>query len=192
MSLKSVWLPMPTRDLVTSYVQDFDQTQAVVACALSKLFRLFPENAALEDVLLKVVTLNDLYRTGIFATYQVAEHILQLKIDPLLQAGQSDAIDLIAYVQFGNKTRNNYSFATKYCAWHNQDAFPIYDSFVEEMLWGYRKQDHFATFQRQELWVYHKFKHIIMTFCEFYNLSAFDFKDIDKFLWLAGKEYYSL
>src|SRR5206468_1151652 len=108
-------------------------------------------NTSLEDILLKVVALNDLYRTGILATYRVAEHIFQLNIDPLLEAGQSEAVARIARVQLGTVARNNYSFATKYCAWHNPDAYPIYDSYVDNLLWGYKKQDQFDTFQRQAL-----------------------------------------
>lgn len=190
MSTKLVRLPAPTPDLVQSYIRRFDETQAIVEHALSKLFHLFPENTALEDVLLKVVALNDLYRTGILATSKVAEHILQLNIDPLLKAGASEAVDRIARIQLGNKARNNYSFATKYCAWHNPKDYPIYDSFVEQMLWGYRKRDQFSPFQRQALWKYQEFKRVITRFREHYHLSAFALKDIDKFLWLAGKKYY--
>lgn len=45
-------LPPPTPDLVQSYVQRYDETQAPVDRALTKLFGLFPENTRLEDVLL--------------------------------------------------------------------------------------------------------------------------------------------
>ena len=186
----SFYLPTPTQNLVQSYVQRYDAAQAPVDHALAKLFGLFPENTRIEDVLLKVVALNDLYRTGILATYQVAEHILQLDIDPLLLAGAREAVDRIAHVRLGRKVRNNYSFATKYCAWHNPVAYPIYDSFVDQMLWGYHKQDTFAAFQRQALWDYREFKRVLARFREYYGLSAFSPRDIDKFLWLAGKEFY--
>lgn len=68
-------LPQPTGDLVKSLVETFDQSQVVVEKALAKLFRLYPDNTTPEDVLLKVVALNDLYRTGILATGRVAEHM---------------------------------------------------------------------------------------------------------------------
>lgn len=41
---------------------------------MARRFGLFPENTRLEEVLLKVVALNDLYRTGILATCPVAEN----------------------------------------------------------------------------------------------------------------------
>lgn len=187
---ESSQLPIPTPDLVQSYVPRYDETQAPVDRALAKLFGLFPENTRLEDVLLKVVALNDLYRTNILATYQVAEHIVHLDIDPLLGAGAEEAVGLVAHVQLGGKVRNNYSFATKYCAWHKPDDYPIYDSFVDQMLWGYRKQDAFTVFQRQALWDYCEFKRVMARFREHYHLAAFRLRDIEKFLWLAGKEYY--
>ena len=83
-------LPLPTPDLVTFYVEKYDREQAVVEHALAKLLHSFPCNTALEEVLLKVVALNGLYGTYIFATYRVAEHITQLKIDPLLQEGMTE------------------------------------------------------------------------------------------------------
>jgi len=183
-------LRKPIPALIQSYIRRFDKEGGAVERALSKLFRLFPKNTALEDVLLKVVTVNSLYRTNIFATDQVAEHILGLNIDPLLKKGQSDAVDLIACVQLGNRERYNYSFATKYCSWHNQGAYPIYDRRVDAILWGYRNQDQFAEFQRQALWEYDEFKRVITTFRKHYKLEAFDFKALDKFLWLASKDYY--
>lgn len=162
----------------------------MVERALSRLVPSFPRNKLFEDVLLKVVVINDLYRTGILATYKVAGHIAQLDIDPILEQGSPEAVDLVARVQIGDKTRNNYSFATKFCAWHNPEAYPIYDSFVDQVLWGYRAQDHFATFQRQDLRQYARFREVITVFREHYGLSGFSLKDIDKFLWLAGKQFY--
>ena len=146
MSPQSGRLPTPTPRLVKSYIQRFDREEDGVERARSKLSRLFPKNTVLEDVLLKVVTLNGLYHTGIFATHDVAKHILRLKIDLLLKEGQSKAIDRIARVRLGQNTRYNYSFATKYCSWHKQEAYPIYDSRVDEILWSYRNHLGFAHF----------------------------------------------
>lgn len=54
--------------------------------ALDKLFFTFaPENTNIEDILLKVSTLNDFYSTNIFSVFPVAEHILSLNIDERLK-----------------------------------------------------------------------------------------------------------
>jgi hypothetical protein len=137
-----------------------------------------------------IEALNALYHTSIFSPHGVAKHILRLKIDGWLQVGQSDAVDLIASVRLGKRKRYNYSFATKYCSWHHREAYPIYDKRVDAILWGYNKQDQFAAFQRQDLWEYDEFKRVITAFRTHYKLEAFDFKDLDKFLWLASQDYY--
>lgn len=184
-------LPQPTYQLVRSYIEKFDNSQVIVECALEKLFRLFPDKTAAENVLLKVVVLNSLYGTGILAVSRVADHILELDIDPLIQAGQPEAVELIGRVRIGDKTRYNYSFATKYCSWHNRSAYSIYDSFVEQVLWDYKLQDGFSDFRRQDLLDYQRFQQVVIDFRQHYRLTAFDLKDIDKFLWLAGKAQYT-
>jgi hypothetical protein len=180
-------LPALTEDAVKSRIQEFDTSQAIVEDAISKLIKCFPQNTSQEEVLLKVTVINDLYGTAIFATSNVADHIVLQNIDELLQKGDSIVVDRIAKVQLAKKIRNNYSFASKYCSWHNRQEYPIYDRFVEQMLWAYRNQDQFSQFRRQDLWEYRRFKEIMLDFRNYYGLSSFDFKDIDKFLWLEGK-----
>lgn len=180
-------LPVPTETLVKSYIHEFDQSQKVVERALSRLFDLFPANTAPDEVLLKVVAGNALYGTNIFALEKVAKHIVGLDIDPLLKTGQPEVVHRIAKVQLGETSRNNYSFATKYCSWHNSAEYPIFDNFAEQMLWSYQKQDNFSSFRRNDLLKYSQLKQVIAAFRNYYGLSMFGFRDIDKFLWLAGK-----
>ncbi len=190
MTTEATHLPTPTPDLVCTYIQQFDQQQVTVEAALTKLFQYAPNNIALEDVLLKVVTLNSLYATGILATYTVAEHIHRCKVDADLQVGDPAIVHVIAKVQIGAKVRNNYSFASKYCAWHNPTVYPIYDSFVDQMLWEYQKLDRFATFRRQDLWDYPTFAQVVAQFRAHYRLTEFSLKEIDKYLWSAGQQRY--
>lgn len=195
MPAKQISLPHPTIGDVNARIEQYDREHKTVQQALAKLFGLYRDNSELENVLLKVVTLNSLYATNIYATYQVAEHIHQLNIDgqldQLLKDGRPDAVTKIARVQLGEKEFNFYSFATKYCSWHSPEAYPIYDSYVEWLLWKYRKQHEFATYTRNDTGDYVQFREIVVKFQEFYGLSTYHFKDIDKFLWLSSREYYS-
>lgn len=190
MTAKMLELPVPTPSLVRSHVEQFDQAEAVTERVLRKVFSLFPTNDSIDDMFLKVVVLNDLYRTGILAKYRVAEHILRASVDPLISTGDVDAVERITPVRIGTKIRRNYSFATKYCAWHNSNEYPIYDTFVDQMLWLYKKWDNFTDFQHQELLIYREFKRVMLAFREFYNLSEFSLKDLDKFLWRAGQKHF--
>ena len=45
-------------------------------------------------------------------------------------------------------------------------------------------------FKNEDLKDYAKFKQILIDFRKFYNLESFDLKQIDKYLWQAGKEYF--
>jgi hypothetical protein len=77
----------------------------------------------------------------------LANHIVELGIDPLLDKGSLEVVERIA--QSG--TKRYYSFATKYCSWHRPNVYPMWDRNVDECLWAYQKQDAFATFKRQQL-----------------------------------------
>lgn len=153
-----------------------------------KLFKLLPYNIDLEDVLLKLSVINDLYSTNIFATFKMAKHIRDLNIDKDLASGSEELVSRIANFKNRGKTRRFFSFATKYCSWHKADDYPISDTFVERLIIGYRNRDHFAQFKNADLRNYPKFKHILMAFRQHFGLLEFGFKELDKFLWLYGKK----
>jgi len=163
--------------------------------SLNKLFlKLCPENRKIEDVLLEVSTLNDFYSTNIYDTYSVAENIIKNNIDKPLTAGNLDIVNKIAKVSVKRKTKrktiNFYSFATKYCSHHRPKFYPIYDSYVDKMLWYYRQRDQFSDFNRESLKEYPIFIEAINQFKKFYRLNKFKLRDIDNFLWMTGKEYF--
>lgn len=187
-------LDTPTNILVAEHIRKFNNDKRYYPAdeAIIKLFNAFPENKELEDILLKISALNDLYSTQIYATYRLAEHILNLGIDKQLFEGDPGAVqDIASGHGITNKKGteiNFYSFATKYCNWHNRDAYAIYDSFVDKVLMAYKKQDRFSEFKKSELKDFISFKRIIENFITYYNLSDHNLKEIDKFLWIYGKE----
>jgi hypothetical protein len=103
--------------------------------ALNKLFfELCPKNTDIIDILLKASTLNDYYSTDIFSIYPVAKHICALDIDLRLKVGDVTLVGDIQYVTIADTKKNFYSFASKYCSHHNPLDYPIYDSYVDEVL----------------------------------------------------------
>ena len=181
-------LDRPTPDLVRQYVQRFDTNPGLSATdrSLAKLLAQYPGNRNLDEVLLKAAALNSMYVTNIYLIFDMAAHIHHLDIDDILQVGSPGLVDRIADALIGGKHRRCYSFAAKYCAWHRPDAYPIFDSYVEQALWDYGKQDCFADFRRSDLWVYPLFKGILTDFRAYYRLTDFTFKELDKFLWGYG------
>lgn len=185
----------PTNSLVDKYIDRFnmDLRYSKSDKAIISLFEAFPENKQLEHILLKISVINDLYSTNILSTFNMALHIQKIDIDsrliqgdPLLVSDISSGHGIIT--KKNNKEIIFYSFATKYCNWHNQDEYAIYDSFVHKILNAYKVRDHFSNFTETDLRNYTKFKKIVMDFKRFYNLNELDLKKIDKFLWIYGKE----
>jgi hypothetical protein len=183
----------PTPSLVASYVAQFegDAQTAATDRVVARLFQAYPRNRDIEDVLLKVVALNGLYSTNIYGTYAVAMHICALDIDPQLERNSVDVVDQVARVRLGGKAKHLYSFATKYCSWHVPDAYPIYDTFIEQLMWAYGESGRFAQFARTDLRDYPRFKEIVERFQAYYGLTEFSFKQLDKFLWRYGRELFA-
>lgn len=187
-------LQTPTNELVDEYIDKFnkDERYFLADKAIINLFQKFPENKNLEDILLKISVINDLYSTNIFGTFNMARHIQQLNIDTELRQGNPEIVTTITSGHGIRSTRtdkeiNFYSFATKYCNWHNKEAYPIYDSFVDKILIAYRDKDSFSKFEDAELKNFKRFKNIIGDFKNNYSLTRHNLKEIDKFLWIYGK-----
>ncbi|WP_232089501.1 hypothetical protein [Helicobacter cinaedi] len=99
-------------------------------------------------VLLKVSVLDSFYSTNLakFGIYEVAKHITELeqkdqihqKIRNANPQNYNELKDIVKQIaeckRKDDKKKVFYSFATKYCFHHNQNAFRIYDSFVREVL----------------------------------------------------------
>ena len=181
----------PNLQLVSCYLQQWDRLEnyKLQEQSLGLLFqKLCPTNDAIEYILLKVSALNDFYSTNIFDTFSVAKHILSMRIDQRLKDGDLSLVNELAQVTIRTKQRNFYSFASKYCSHHFPEHFPIYDSFVEKMLLHYARADHFSAFHKNDLKRYDRFVQIIKEFQSHYRLGQFSLRQIDIFLWLAGKD----
>lgn len=159
---------------------------------LNKLFtKTYPLNNNLDDVLIKVCSLNDFYSTNIFSPFTVARHIVNLNVDEKLKQDRLEVVNEIANVTMtGNKNKNFYSFATKYCSHHKPTIYPIYDSFVDKMLIYFRNTDKFYSFHKNDLKEYPKYRKILIEFRKFYQIENFDLKEIDKYLWQIGKIHF--
>ena len=186
--------PKPGISEVTKYLKEWKKLEKYTSQerALNKLFlELLPGNSEITDILLKASCLNDFYSTRIFAIYPVAKRILSIKdLDKRLKAGDIKLVRELGNVKIGDNKRYFYSFATKYCSHHNPIAFPIYDSYVEKVLVYFNKVDKFSSFKIKDLKDYRKFKGILLDFQRYYKLERFDLKEIDRYLWLLGKEFF--
>jgi hypothetical protein len=177
-------LQTPSAESVKAACERFDRENQAAEHALNELFHQYPHNTELSHVLLKVVAVNSLYHTYVFDVNIVARHIHSNipGLDSALAAGSHEIIHQIAKVNVNGKAHNFYSFATKFCSWHNPDAYPIYDSRIDHYLWDLQQHNHFASFNHPDLWDYPKFHKIMTAFRDFHGLASCTVKDLDKFL----------
>lgn len=193
MGMNDVIVPEPTSKVMLEYLDKWDTTPIYIAQehALNKLFSItYPQNKDINEILIKVSTLNDFYSTNIFSVFHVAERIYRLDVDERLHAADPTLVHDIASVTILDKTRNFYSFASKYCSHHRPEDYPIYDSYVDAVLRYFRKTDHFAQFSNHDLKHYPTFKSILLSFRTYYDLTQYGVKDLDRYLWLLGKEFF--
>ena len=186
-------IPNPSKDEVKKYLQKWDSLDNYVLqdSSLDKLFlKTYPNNTDINDILIKASSLNDFYSTNIFSIFSVAKHILELNIDERLKAGDETLVNDIAKIIINNKNKNFYSFASKYCSHHYPTEYPIYDNYVEKVLLYFKKRDKFDDFTKEDLKNYKTFKKILITFKNFYKIDEYDLKEIDKYIWQLGKEYF--
>ena len=82
-------LEAPTAERVKAAIAEFDHENELAEHTLEELFRQYPDNSDIRHVLLKVVAVNSLYHTCIFALDTVARHIHEnyKQIDAALASG---------------------------------------------------------------------------------------------------------
>ncbi len=184
----------PSQVEVEHYLKLWDSLEnyTLQESSLRKLFtKTYPLNDDLDDVLIKVCSLNDFYSTNILSPFTVAKHIVKSGIDDSIAKDDLTIVNKIAKVEMKEgKIKNFYSFATKYCSHHKPTVYPIYDSYVDQMLVYCKNKDNFDNFSREDLKIYVRYRRILENFRKYYKLETFDLKQIDKYLWQAGKKYF--
>ena len=94
--------------------------------------------AAPLDSLLKVVAINSLYGTNVWAFSRMAEHVQEVMARTDLRTAGPELVDRIAAMPAaggGGAPRRHISFASKLAHFNlDPDRFPIYDSYSREML----------------------------------------------------------
>ncbi len=153
---------------------------------LTWAFKARPRNDRLEHVLVKVVLLNTLYATQVFAVSRMAKHILECGLDRHLRQGDLKAVGLIR--KGHGMKRDFYSFATKYCHWHRPDTYPMYDKYVAIALRDLNRSLAFTDpFSMGDLLNYRFFRETLDTCRLSLRLRWAGYKRLDQALWIYGQ-----
>lgn len=150
-------------------------------------FKKHPENKNKRDVLTKSHLLNSLYHTRISNEHLniMANNIVNVVEDCDQRLAEPD---LVLVNKIADIDKYYFSFATKYCSFHHREYYPIYDKFVDRALWYFRCEFNFDNFNRCNLKNYPVFYASMTNFINHYNLEEFTWTEIDKYLWLVGKD----
>lgn len=151
--------------------------------AMFKICQQYPNNNNLEEVLIKCAVINNFSSTNVFDLYKMADHIVRKHIDEKLKIEDYSLVDDIAKVEISGKNRNFYSFASKYCHYHNPKKFAIYDSYVAKVLCVFLDK------KENELRDYNTFIKALNDFSKCYNFENYGYDDLDKYLWCLGRWY---
>ena len=167
------------------------QSYATQEKILGTLFhKLYPNNTIMSEVLVKTSVLNHFYSTSIYAISALAKRITALNIDNDLQAGNIVVVDQIANLL----SRKNYSFASKYCANHNSNAYPINDSLVRGYLAQVIAKGNLKGFNGKKTPLdermkvdYPFYKEVYDAFMKQYHLTSLGYRKVDWYIWTARK-----
>jgi hypothetical protein len=184
-------LIVPSDHVVDEYVQRFNDIERyrVAEKILDQLFSDDFSNNEIHIVFRKVSLLNSMASTNIYATFALSQHILSIKdFDERLHKNKDVVlVRELSHITINGKHKNFYSFASKYCSYHDHESYPMFDGFVERILILYRDNYAFGQFRNIDLRDYKAFKEILNTFRSYFELEK-SFREIDNFLWLYGKE----
>ncbi len=160
---------------------------------LGMLFRCWDRNEDFDRVMVKVATLDKFYSTQLRSVVDVSKHIQSIpNFDNRLKDGDLRLVDEICTM----KNYTPFSFASKYCSWGNPEKYPIYDKYVALVLSYYRDKDSFTNIKvnlsstNSKKSYENQFYPIIKAFRDYYGLTKYSFKELDRFIWLFGKEHF--
>jgi hypothetical protein len=185
-------ITISARTYLESCANAFDRTPGYPLAdrILAQVFSTNQKNDSIEVVLHKAALLNTLYRTNIFSIYQMAGHLLKQRLDSSIERGDRQAVALIRLghgIKKNRKELDFYSFATKYCHWHQPTLFPMYDRYVTVALQRLnRKLQFMATFSNDDLRNYPTFLAAVNE-CRAQLKLDWGYKRFDQALWISGQ-----
>ena len=189
-------IPTPSVDEVNKYAYNFTLSPGYAPInRLQKLFtEVFPHNTNEYHVASKVCVLNSYSHVNLKHTYAIVNHLLGIKdLDARLLDGD---LLLIEEIRHGIPGIDYYSFATKYCAFHQPSQYVVYDRYSSAILWHFIKESKVQGKCFTEVSTRNKFKdylnyiQVTLDFIDHYKLNNQRMHKIDQYLWLCGKEFY--
>lgn len=137
-----------------------------------------------ESCILKAAVINDLYSTRVYAIWRMAEHLMNVMVNP--SDDPADVVEAIASLpdDDGTARRKHWSFASKIGHFFiNGDKYPIYDSFCRDMIIYHLGRNLFP------MNVDNPYRAFIVNLNNLRKISGISAtqRDIDRYMWLTGQ-----
>jgi len=137
-----------------------------------------------ESCILKAAVINDLYSTNVYAIWRMAEHMMNVMMDP--PDDPAAVVEAIASLpeDDGTVPRKHWSFASKIGHFFvNGDRYPIYDSFCRDMILYHLGRNLYP------MHTDNPYRAFIMNLDRLREASGLSvtLRDIDRYLWLTGQ-----
>ena len=190
-----IWKDVNESDL-KRYVEAFDINYHK---SENDILEVFKDNSHRTDVVEKRIhLLNGFYHTRVPVEPMQKVLISLQKSKQWVEWIKNGAEEAVKEIVERNE-KNYFSFATKYCCFANSEKYPIYDSLSIKAL---KMLDEHKSFLDNKIDFekirtekeYEKYRSIVDNFMEKFKLNDIEindkkinYKDIDKFLWLIGK-----
>lgn len=176
-----------------------DGTCGVYEDAIKDYIIEHSQNTNFNQVLIKCTLINRLYSTRISlaALIKIANQIVrEQSFDQSLKEGKLESVDAIRQAP---GTKDNFAFATKYCALHKNEYYPIFDSLSVETLWIYNETSKYTNeitettledFKKslRRIDGYSRYIKIYDDFIKSFGLSDYNYRQVDKYLWTVLKD----
>ncbi len=148
---------------------------------LISFVKFYPENVDPDVINSKVSSL----RTGNigeeFKKMNLSFSIMQIQLDPMFVAGDFLAVTKIADISGESKRLRFLEFASRYCAAHKPNVFPIWNGRSERIIshfWGRNiTPGHYVQYARY-----------FTDFKKIFGMQELNFFEIDKLFWIHQKE----
>ena len=182
----------PTADVVHFYAHAFDlcygKEDESIFASFEEMPGSYKSNHLVER---RIHLINGLYHTMV-PVDAMLESILGIEnLDDMIKVGDSGVVDRIADTKKGY----HFVFATKYCCFANRKKYPIFDSLSSAALECFNED---GKFYKGRIGIekfkgnYGRYRGLVNAFMSAYGLKFGEeeiqnFKELDEFLWLVGK-----
>ena len=145
------------------------------------------ENYDLEKVMMKVNVLISVCGPNGLDAESIAGQIISCKIDDYIENGSAEAVDILAGNLSDRRQHDFYMFAVRYCAAHDPERYPYYNTATVRAMKYCRDNYGFYNFSNDELLSYSKYKKLLAIFRKKYQLDEFSLSEISWILTASGK-----